>query len=161
MQQQQISEEERITKQRELVETMGRLTNQGGGTSLAGRIIGLLSFLDKEEFTFEEIVDELKISKSSVSTTINHLMETDKIEYITYPGDRKRYFRIKVNTRKNFLQAMRRHIEKLEKLNKMGLELKQDKESRTAKNLSAMINALEFWKAQVDKYEKEFLADEI
>ncbi|MCR5454647.1 MAG: hypothetical protein K6F33_06645 [Bacteroidales bacterium] len=159
--QQETQEEERIRKQRELVEVMGRLTNQGGGTSLAGKIIGLLSFLDKEEFTFEEIVDELKISKSSVSTTINHLMDTDKIEYITYPGDRKRYFRIKINTRKTFLQAMRRHIEKMEKIDKSALELKKDKNSRTAKNLSAMINALEFWKAQVDKYEKDFLADEI
>ncbi len=159
--QQDTKEEERIRKQRELVEVMGRLTNQGGGTSLAGKIVGLLSFLDKEEFTFEEIVDELKISKSSVSTTLNHLMETDKIEYITYPGDRKRYFRIKINTRKNFLQAMRRHIEKLEFINKSALELKKDKESRSSKCLSEMTEALSFWKSQVDKYEKDFLADEI
>ncbi|MBQ5539587.1 MAG: ArsR family transcriptional regulator [Bacteroidales bacterium] len=156
-----LTEEERVRKQRELVETMGRLTNQGGGTSLAGRIVGLLSFLDKEEFTFEEIVDELKISKSSVSTTLNHLMETDKIEYITYPGDRKRYFRLKINTRKQFLQAMKRHIEKMEKLNRMALELKKDKESRTAKNISAMLEGLTFWKSQMENYEKEFLADEI
>lgn len=156
-----LTEEERVRKQRELVETMGRLTNQGGGTSLAGRILGLLSFLDKEEFTFEEIVDELKISKSSVSTTLNHLMETDKIEYITYPGDRKRYFRLKINTRKQFLQAMKRHIEKMEKLNRMALELKKDKESRTAKNISAMLEGLTFWKSQMENYEKEFLADEI
>lgn len=156
-----LTEEERVRKQRELVETMGRLTNQGGGTSLAGRIIGLLSFLDKEEFTFEEIVDELKISKSSVSTTLNHLMETDKIEYITYPGDRKRYFRLKINTRKQFLQAMKRHIEKMEKLNRIALELKKNKESRTAKNISAMLEGLTFWKSQMENYEKEFLADEI
>ena len=140
---------------------MGRLTNRGGGTLLAGRIIGLLSFLDKEEFTFEEIVDELKISKSSVSTTINHLIEADKIEYITYPGDRKRYFRIKVNTRKKFLQDMRRHIEKLEKIHRLALELKQDKESRTAKNIGAMVESLNFFKEQMDNYEREFLADEI
>lgn len=156
-----LTEEERIRKQRELVEAMGRLTNRGGGTSLAGRIIGLLSFLDKEEFTFEEIVDELKISKSSVSTTINHLMEADKIEYVTYPGDRKRYFRIKINTRRQFLQTMRRYMEKLDKITRSALELKQDKNSRTAVNLNAMLEGLTFWKSQMDAYEKEFLADEI
>ncbi|MBO7462351.1 MAG: hypothetical protein J6T96_07120, partial [Bacteroidales bacterium] len=64
--QQQLSDVERMQKQRELVEAMGRLTNRAGSTSLSGRIIGLLAFFDKEEFTFEEIVDELKISKSSV-----------------------------------------------------------------------------------------------
>ena len=159
--QEQLSDVERIQKQRELVEAMGRLTNRGGGTSLAGRIIGLLAFLDKEEFTFEEIVDELKISKSSVSTTINHLIENDKIEYITYPGDRKRYFRIKINTRKKFLQDMRRHVEKMQKINRLALELKQDKESRTAKNIKAMLESLSFFMDQMDNYEKKFLADEV
>ena len=159
--QEQLSDVERIQKQRELVEAMGRLTNRGGGTSLAGRIIGLLAFLDKEEFTFEEIVDELKISKSSVSTTINHLIETDKIEYITYPGDRKRYFRIKINSRRKFLQDMRRHVEKLQKINRLALELKQDKESRTAKSISAMLESLAFFMEQMDNYEKTFLADEV
>ena len=159
--QEQLSDVERIQKQRELVEAMGRLTNRGGGTTLSGRIIGLLSFFDKEEFTFEEIVEELKISKSSVSTTINHLIETDKIEYITYPGDRKRYFRIKINSRRKFLQDMRRHVEKLQKINRLALELKQDKESRTAKSISAMLESLSFFMDQMDNYEKTFLADEV
>jgi len=159
--QEQLSDVERIQKQRELVEAMGRLTNRGGGTTLSGRIIGLLSFFDKEEFTFEEIVEELKISKSSVSTTINHLIETDKIEYITYPGDRKRYFRIKINSRRKFLQDMRRHVEKLQKINRLALELKQDKESRTAKSISAMLESLAFFMEQMDNYEKTFLADEV
>ena len=159
--QEQLSDVERIQKQRELVEAMGRLTNRGGGTTLSGRIIGLLSFFDKEEFTFEEIVEELKISKSSVSTTINHLIETDKIEYITYPGDRKRYFRIKINSRRKFLQDMRRHVEKMQKINRLALELKQDKESRTAKSISAMLESLAFFMEQMDNYEKKFLADEV
>ena len=159
--QEQLNDVERIQKQRELVEAMGRLTNRGGGTTLSGRIIGLLSFFDKEEFTFEEIVEELKISKSSVSTTINHLIETDKIEYITYPGDRKRYFRIKINSRRKFLQDMRRHVEKLQKINRLALELKQDKESRTAKSISAMLESLAFFMEQMDNYEKKFLADEV
>ena len=158
--QENLTEKERTDKQRELVEIMGRISCRGGGTSLAGRIIGLLSFLDQEEFTFEEIVERLKISKSSVSTTINHLMESDKIEYITYPGDRKRYFRIKVNTRRTFIQSLRKHVERLEKVNRAALELKKDKNSRTAKNIEEMLKSLDFWKAEMDNYEKEFLSDE-
>ena len=88
-------------------------------------------------------------------------METDKIEYITYPGDRKRYFRIKINTPKSFLLALRRHIEKIETVNRAALELKQDKNSRSAKNIQEMLKSLEFWKKQMDTYEKEFISDEI
>lgn len=158
--QENLTEKEREDKQRELIEIMGRISCRGGGTSLAGRIIGLLSFLDQEEFTFEEIVERLKISKSSVSTTINHLMESDKIEYITYPGDRKRYFRIKVNTPKNFIQALRQHVERIEKVHRAAFELKKDKNSRTAKNIKEMLRSLDFWKTQMDNYEKEFVTDE-
>ena len=158
--QEYLTEKEREDKQRELIEIMGRISCRGGGTSLAGRIIGLLSFLDQEEFTFEEIVERLKISKSSVSTTINHLMESDKIEYITYPGDRKRYFRIKVNTPKNFIQALRQHVERIEKVHRAAFELKKDKNSRTAKNIEDMLRSLEFWKMQMDNYEKQFVTDE-
>ena len=85
----------------------------------------------------------------------------DKIEYITYPGDRKRYFRIKINTRKKFLQDMRRNVEKMQKINRLALELKQDKESRTAKNIKAMLESLSFFMDQMDNYEKKFLADEV
>lgn len=158
--QENLTEKEREDKQRELIEIMGRISCRGGGTSLAGRIIGLLSFLDQEEFTFEEIVERLKISKSSVSTTINHLMESDKIEYITYPGDRKRYFRIKVNTPKNFIQALRQHVDRIEKVHRAAFELKKDKNSRTAKNIEDMLRSLEFWKTQMDNYEKQFVTDE-
>ena len=158
--QENLTEKEREDKQRELIEIMGRISCRGGGTSLAGRIIGLLSFLDQEEFTFEVIVERLKISKSSVSTTINHLMESDKIEYITYPGDRKRYFRIKVNTPKNFIQALRQHVERIEKVHRAAFELKKDKNSRTAKNIKEMLRSLDFWKTQMDNYEKEFVTDE-
>ena len=155
-----ITDKEREEKQGELVEIMGRISCRGGSTALAGRIIGLLSFLDQEEFTFEEIVDRLKISKSSVSTTLNHLMESDKIEYITYPGDRKRYFRIKVNTPKTFIQSLRKYIERFEKVNRAALDLKKDRNSRSGKNIQAMLKSLTFWKAQMDEYEKEFVPDE-
>lgn len=155
-----ITDKEREEKQSELVEIMGRISSRGGSTALAGRILGLLSFLDQEEFTFEEIVDRLKISKSSVSTTLNHLMESDKIEYITYPGDRKRYFRIKVNTPKTFIQSLRQHIERFEKVNRAALDLKKDRNSRSAKNIQATLKSLTFWKAQMDEYEKEFVTDE-
>ena len=155
-----ITDKEREEKQSELVEIMGRISSRGGSTALAGRILGLLSFLDQEEFTFEEIVDRLKISKSSVSTTLNHLMESDKIEYITYPGDRKRYFRIKVNTPKTFIQSLRKYIERFEKVNRAALDLKKDRNSRSGKNIQAMLKSLNFWKAQMDEYEKEFVTDE-
>jgi hypothetical protein len=56
---------------------------------------------------------------------------------------------------------MRRHVEKMQKINRLALELKQDKESRTAKNIKAMLESLSFFMDQMDNYEKKFLADEV
>lgn len=43
--------------------------------------------------TFEDLVERLGASKSSVSTNLNLLQQLGKISYYTLPGDRKKYFK--------------------------------------------------------------------
>lgn len=61
---------------------------------LASRILGLL-ILDgcKAGLTFEEIVEKMQASKSSISTNLNLLLKMEKIQYQTIIGDRKKYFK--------------------------------------------------------------------
>ena len=61
---------------------------------LASRILGVL-IVDscKEGMTFEDLVERMSASKSSVSTSLNLLLKIGKINYYTLPGDRKKYFR--------------------------------------------------------------------
>ena len=62
----------------------------------AARILALLMIADKTELTFEEIYETLQLSKSATSNAINALLNTEKLEYITKPGERRRYFRFKM-----------------------------------------------------------------
>lgn len=59
-------------------------------------------------------------SKSSVSTQLNLLMQTRKVDYFTKPGDRRRYFRASKtyleNTLKEYLQAISEEIRLMEKV---------------------------------------------
>src|SRR6056297_152989 len=87
--------EERIQKQREVVETMGRFYEEEGLQPAAGRILALLMVMDKERFTFEEIIEELQISKSTASVALQILQTRGDVDYVTLPGDRKRYFELK------------------------------------------------------------------
>jgi len=80
--------DERIVQQRLLVEEVGRHFDKEGHQPIAGRILGLLLVMDKELFTFEEITEELNISKSSASIVLRNLEIRGSIEYITLPGDR-------------------------------------------------------------------------
>jgi len=61
---------------------------------LASRILGIL-IVDscKKGITFETLVEQMKASKSSVSTNLNLLLKLEKISYYTIPGDRKKYFK--------------------------------------------------------------------
>tara|TARA_R110000868_G_scaffold142045_2_gene359128 strand:- start:13064 stop:13555 length:492 start_codon:yes stop_codon:yes gene_type:complete len=61
---------------------------------LASRILGLL-IVDgcKAGLTFENVVDKVGASKSSVSTNLNLLLKMELIYYFTISGDRKKYFK--------------------------------------------------------------------
>jgi DNA-binding transcriptional regulator GbsR (MarR family) len=47
---------------------------------------------DTPEKTFDELVKYFKASKSSVSNSLNFLLQNKLIDYKTFPSDRKRYF---------------------------------------------------------------------
>ncbi|QMU29317.1 GbsR/MarR family transcriptional regulator [Adhaeribacter radiodurans] len=131
-------------KQKVMVEKVGISHEMAGMQPAAARIMGLLYVADKPELTFDEITDCLHIAKSATSNAINLLLQGDHIEYITYLGDRKRYFRLKVS---NWRDGFARRIEGMTKFNEI---LRQILEVRTPdtpefnNNLKELIDFLDF-----------------
>lgn len=138
-----MTTEERIKKQKELVEEMGRYFDKEGFQPIAGRILGLLMVMDKELFTFDEIVQELNISKSSASNALKNLEIRNSIEYITLPGDRKRYFRIKKHDTQSMFDDMESKMKDLKNLLAYIIELKADKNSDNSKLFKEVISMIE------------------
>lgn len=79
-------------KRRELVEKIGVFNEKIGAQPVVARINALLLVSEKTRMTFNDIQEELGVSKSSVSNAIKLLLTTGQIDYITFPGERKRYF---------------------------------------------------------------------
>lgn len=48
----------------------------------------------KNEITFEQVIDYTKACKSSVSTSLNCLIDQKRIVFINKPNDRKKYYKI-------------------------------------------------------------------
>jgi len=152
-----MTSEERIKRQKELVETMGRVYEKEGFQPIAGRILGLLIIMDKVQFTFDEIVEELQISKSSASNALRLLEIREFIEYITRPGDRKRYFQLrkldkfalvdehlfKLKSARDYLQAV--------------MELKANKDSENALFINNVVDILNFFLDKFEEFKKEYL----
>src|SRR6187455_1480493 len=91
-------------KQLKLIEELGVFHEQGGVQPAAARILSLLLVSDRIELSFEEIYETLNLSKSATSNALNFLIKTEKLEYITRPGERRRYFRFKIRSLKEGIQ---------------------------------------------------------
>jgi DNA-binding transcriptional regulator GbsR (MarR family) len=151
-----MKESERLQKQKELIERIGRNNERDGFQPVTARILGLLMVMDKEEYTFDEIVDEMQISKSSASNALKNLELRGAIEYITYPGDRKRYFRfISGDINEMIVEIEKRMQQKLD-ITKQVLELKKNPNSRNAKFLKNVLEGMNFFVEHLDKLKEQY-----
>lgn len=85
-----------LKKEREeLIELFGiHFENIGHLPPLGSRILATL-ILDActRQYSFDDLVEQMAASKSSISTNLNLLLKMGKITYYTLPGDRKKYYR--------------------------------------------------------------------
>ncbi|MFW5819680.1 MAG: GbsR/MarR family transcriptional regulator [Bacteroidota bacterium] len=148
--------EERIQKQKLLIEEIGRYFDREGLQPIASRILALLMVMDKEQYTFEEIVEELSISKSSASNALKNLEIRDVIEYVTLPGDRKRYFQVKRHNVFSSIEDFEQKLSKLKDLLVNILELKGDKNSWNSQYFLEMADMLEFFLNKMEHLKEEY-----
>lgn len=131
-------------KQKELIEEFGVLNEKYGLPPAECRVWGLFLVADKVELTFDEIMETLNLSKGGTSNALNRLMMTHHIEYITKLGDKKRYFRCKMN---NWTQMTKENFEKFDDLNIILKEILKARTSKTPqfnKDLKEVTEFLDF-----------------
>jgi DNA-binding transcriptional regulator GbsR (MarR family) len=79
---------------RETIENAGRVFEKFDLTPMQGRIVAYFILSDPPEKTFDETVKFFSASKSSISNSLNYLLQAKLIDYKTFSSDRKRYFYI-------------------------------------------------------------------
>lgn len=77
---------------REMIEESGKIFERFGLTPMQGRMVAYFTISDPPEKTFDELVKFFMASKSSVSNSLNWLLQNGIIDYKTFTSDRKRYF---------------------------------------------------------------------
>lgn len=115
----------------------------------AARIFSMLIVSDKESFSFDEIREELNLSKSATSNGLNFLLNMKKIEYITKSGDRKRYF---TWSPKNTLAHFKEGIEQvlgLSALFEETLSIKNQSNSTNYQMLEELTDLMQFLKNEM------------
>jgi DNA-binding transcriptional regulator GbsR (MarR family) len=79
-------------KIRDTIEETGKVFEKFGLTPMQGRIVAYFTISDSPEKTFDELVRFFAASKSSISNSLNYLLQNKIIDYKTFASDRKRYF---------------------------------------------------------------------
>jgi len=151
-----MTSEERIKKQKELVEAVGQTYAKKGLPHTTGRILGLLTIMDKEQYTFDEIVEELQISKASASNSLRMLEMKNVIQYNTVPGDRKRYFRLRKQERFALIDEHVINMKETRDFLQTVLDLKANKDSDSAVLLGNLIDMLNFYLPKFEELKKEY-----
>lgn len=141
---------QRKENQKAFVEEIGRYFDKEGLQPIAGRILGLLMVMDKELFTFDEITEELQISKSSASIVLRNLQIRGEIEYITIPGDRRKYYQITYKSTNDIIESFYKKIINFKQIINKTLELKENKDSRNAKMFKDFMMIINYMEERID-----------
>lgn len=140
-------EEQRI----ELVEKIGVFLEKYGYQPIPARIIGLLMVTEKPYLTFDEITDNLKVSKSAVSIGLNLLLGTQQIDYITLPGDRKRYFKSRIGEWRQIVTGLIGFANAIRTLLLEIIQLQQDSEREDIKSLKEVVKLIDLLEKEVPR----------
>jgi len=152
-----MTTEERIKAQWELVESISRMYEKKGFGMIPGRVIGLLSVMDKEQYTFDEIVDELKVSKSSASNALKILEVRDMIEYTTIPNDRKRYFKLKTQDKFALIDEHRLILQNMCRVFQNIIDLKASKDTGNSVFFQDIVNMISVFLEKFEELKTNYL----
>lgn len=87
-----------LKKKERLIERLGvHLEQKDQIAPVAARLLSSLILSGNRGCTFDDLVESLQASKSTVSTHLNTLQTQQKITYYTVCGDRKKYFILNPN----------------------------------------------------------------
>ena len=141
----------------EYVEEMAVFFETLGLTRMAGRIQGYIMTSQEELVCFDELVEGLRASKSSISTNLKSLQTIMFIKAVTKPGDRKTYFCLTPDMDwtlyyKNRITAMYQ----MNNLFRKGLDFRLNQDDKTSKWIYETVEFFEWVAGEISKKMEEW-----
>ena len=124
--------------QEQLVEQMGIVFEKSGLAPMQGRVFAYLLIAEPSQKDFYEIQEFLKASKSAISNALNHLMRDKMVTYITFSGDRKRYFKVDMDGWMDSIQGQIKDLAYFNVLISNVIEIRSSKDEDFNKKLKKM-----------------------
>ncbi len=122
-----------------------------GLSRTAGRIFGWLLIADPPHQTMNDLVEDLQVSKSTVSTATRTLMQLNLVHRISLPGIRRDYYRIAEGVWQNTMQQQYEQITAFRKLAERGLGLLEPFSNERKARLGEMLDFYVFLEKEFPK----------
>jgi DNA-binding transcriptional regulator GbsR (MarR family) len=141
------------------VEEFGVSFEQFGLPKMVGRVLGSLIVSDPPERSAEELAEELRASRGSISSATRTLVQMGLVQRFSRPGERRNRFRVRPGA---WAELMRREQDSLKSFREMaerGLELMGGAGPEARRGLEEMRHLYAFWErelpALLKRYEEE------
>jgi DNA-binding transcriptional regulator GbsR (MarR family) len=99
----------------QFVERMGLMMETDGMPRIAGRIFGFL-LVHGGAYSLDELAEQLRVSKASVSTNARLLEQLGIVERTAAPGDRRDYYRMGSDAWERMLRVAQRKWESMRRV---------------------------------------------
>jgi DNA-binding MarR family transcriptional regulator len=114
------------------LERFGKMWEQTGLTHIGGKILGYLLICDKDIVSFQELVENLNVSKASVSNNIKALLKIQFIEKVALEDSRKTHYRVQQVNMVKIMQERLKLFVLFSDIMEEGIEIKANKRDAAA-----------------------------
>jgi DNA-binding transcriptional regulator GbsR (MarR family) len=141
------------------IEEFGLFLEQFGLPRTAGRMLGWLLVCDPPHQTMDELTEVLQVSKSSVSTTSRMLIQSGLVDKVSFPGERKDFYRISDDAWVKTWLARNNQVIAIRQLAERGLDLLPDDPPERRARLQTMHDLYEFLEEELPKLTERWLKE--
>jgi len=139
------------------VEEFGLFFEQFGLARTAGRMLGWLLVCDPPHQTMDELTEVLQVSKSSISTASRLLIQTGLVSKVSFPGERKDFYRISEDAWVQGWEAKNNQTTEMKQMAARGLELLPEDGTERRKRLQEMHDLYAFLETELPKLTQRWL----
>jgi len=144
------------TSKTEFVDDFSLKIEELGHPRIYGQILGWLLICNPPHQSFTDLMDNLHISKASVSNTTRILIERGLIKKIRVKGERQIYFQLKEGSLMEFMEKQMQLTLDLEKITEKGLHLVEQDETTDSERLKKANDFHRFLAEQTEDLIKKY-----
>lgn len=126
---------------------------------MVGRVLGALLVADPPEMSAEELAGALRASRGSISTATRTLVQMGLVERVSWPGERRDYFRNRPGAWHEITRKQMQGIAAFREMAERGLEVLGSDNPEARRGLEEMRDYYAYWEKEFplifEKWERE------